>query len=87
MADGRFDLTLLRPFPIARVAGMLPRVYNGTLGQAEGAIRRKIWRLEALTPISLELDGEPQGEEPVSISVLPRILQVRGGWLRPPQAE
>lgn len=85
MADGLFDLTLLRPFPLARVPGMLPRAYNGTLGEAEGAIRRKVRRLEARSPIALELDGEPQGEEPAAITVLPRILQVRGGWLRPPK--
>lgn len=84
MADGLLDWTLLQPFPLTRAPGLLPRFYDGTLGKAPGVIQRKLTRLESCDPISLELDGEPRPEAKVIVSVLPRILQVRGGWLRPP---
>lgn len=84
MADGRFDLTLLPPVSLFHLPQMLPRAYNGTLGRAEGAVERRVSWVRVHTPVFLELDGEPQREAPVELRVLPRAMQVRGGWLRPP---
>ncbi len=84
MADGRFDLTLLPPVSLFQLPRLLPRAYSGTLGRTDGALQRQVTRLRVHTPVFLELDGEPQHEAPVELRVLPRALQVRGGWLRPP---
>ncbi len=84
MADGLFDLTILPPVSLFQLPRMLPRAYNGTLGRSGGAVERRASWVRVHTPVFLELDGEPQREAPVELRVLPRALQVRGGWLRPP---
>lgn len=96
MADGLFDLTILRPFSALQLPGMLPRAWAGTLGDLPGARRVRAWKVE-VAPIHgaargsgralpVELDGEPQADVSGStrIALGRDRLQVRGGWLRPP---
>lgn len=84
MADGVFELTLVPPLGTLQALTLAPRFYSGSFWTAPGMRRVRVHRVRIDSPIALETDGEPQGEGPVEISVIPHILQVRGGWLRPP---
>ena len=41
----------------------------------------------AHTTVYVDLDGELSGQLPVTIEILPRVLSIRGGWVRSPIAE
>lgn len=84
MADGLLDLTILPTVQLRQVPTLLPRMYDGRLASAPGVRHARVTRVEVDAEIPIETDGEPIGHGPVRFSLLPRALQVRGGWLRPP---
>ncbi|MFZ5477933.1 MAG: diacylglycerol/lipid kinase family protein [Myxococcota bacterium] len=87
MADGFFDLTMLPGFPARELPLYLRRIYDGGLGSISGVRRLRVTSVEVASEIPIEADGEPLGDGPIAMSVLPRALHVRGGWLRPPHAD
>jgi YegS/Rv2252/BmrU family lipid kinase len=84
MADGFFELTILPPIAPVRALSLIPRAYTGTLPDVPGAVSIQASRVELQDPVSCELDGEPQSQVPVVISILPKMLSIRAGWLKPP---
>ncbi len=86
MADGYFDVTIVPTVSAAQVPRMLPRLYDGSLGDAPGVVRFRASTLTVEGDVDTEADGELLPPGPVTVRVLPRILQVRAGWLKPPAA-
>jgi len=84
MSDGQFELTLIPALSAFTAARLLPRLYDGRVDGVPGVVRVRASRVEVRSPVPMENDGEPLGEGPVVLEVVPRALQVRGGWLRPP---
>jgi diacylglycerol kinase family enzyme len=84
MADGFLDFTVIPELPLATLALGMRRLYDGSLTAIAGVHRVRASRLEVLSPVPVELDGEPRPPGPLTLSLLPRALQVRGGWLHPP---
>jgi len=89
MHDGQFAFTVIEDANILRLLVNLPRLFTGTIHEASPAFRVSATRLraEALDegrPILVELDGEQPGALPLDLEILPRALQVRGGWLKNP---
>ena len=84
MTDGLFELTLIPSLTALRAASLLPKAYAGRFDGAPGVVRVRAHRVEVASPVPIETDGEVMGSGPAVFSVLPRALQVRGGWLRPP---
>lgn len=85
MADGLFDFTVIPQLSVVRALGALPRAFAGTFDEIPGVYRRKASTVELQTDLPIENDGEPRSPGPLVFSVLPRALQVRGGWLQPPR--
>ena len=86
MADGIFELTIVPAVKLREVPRLLPRMYDGSVGTYPGVRRIRVTSVDVGTDPPLEADGETLPVGPVRIRNLPRILQVRGAWLRPPQA-
>ena len=88
MVDGCFDLTLLPSATLARQLLSAPLMYNGNLDRIDGAVRaRATWVKVNSTPaggVNIDLDGEMPGQLPAEFKVLPRSLNVRGGWTQNP---
>ena len=89
MHDGQFAFTVIEDANIVRLLVNLPRLFTGTIHQASPAFRVTASRLRAEAvddgkPILVELDGEQPGALPLDLEILPRVLQVRGGWLENP---
>lgn len=84
MSDGLFELTVIPSLSPLRAASLLPQVYSGRFQGVAGVVRVRAHRVEVASAVPIEADGEVMGAGPVVVSVLPRALQVRGGWLRPP---
>ena len=85
MADGVLDVSVLPKPTAALVSRLLPRLYTGGLGEDPAVVRVRASRVRVDTPIVAEADGEPIRGGPFEITVLPRALQARGGWLQPPR--
>ncbi|MDP2312789.1 MAG: diacylglycerol kinase family protein [Pseudomonadota bacterium] len=85
MADGVFELTIVPQFPLMKALRLLPQVYNGRLGDHHEVRRIRVTSVRVGSEIPLEGDGEPLAAAPARISVVPRALQMRGGWLNPPR--
>lgn len=86
MADGLFDLTIIPELSLPKLVSGLPRLYDGHTERVEGVVRARAHRVEVCSPVPIELDGEPRDVGPVTLSIVPQVLQVRGAWLRPPVA-
>jgi len=86
MQDGLLDLTLLPPTPLTRQLRDARHLYDGKLHKSQGAIRRQVTRVEVMPefPIPIDLDGESPGHGSASFEILPRSLNIRGGWLPSP---
>ncbi len=85
MADGLFELTILPEMGIGKSLSLLPRLYDGRLGERPEVVRVRAHTVTIDAAIPLEGDGETLGVGPVRMSVLHRALNVRGGWLQPPR--
>jgi diacylglycerol kinase family enzyme len=84
MADGLFDLTILPRFSAPRAVRHLPKLYDGRFAALDGVVQARAHTVRIHTPVPIETDGEPLRDGPVVVTILPQVLQVRGGWLRPP---
>jgi diacylglycerol kinase family enzyme len=89
MHDGRFDLSILPPMSPARAIRHARRLYDGSLERMPGVVRVDAPEVEArpVDPearVLLDIDGEQPGRLPATFRILPRTIQVRGGWLRSP---
>jgi len=87
MADGVFELTILPPFGMGRSLRLLPLLYNGRLGEHPEVRRVRVSSVRMNTPMPVEGDGETLRSGPVRMSVVSRVLQMRGGWLTPPRRD
>lgn len=87
MADALFDLTIIPRLGALTALRHLPGVYAGKFAAIDGVRRVRASKVEVTTAAPIELDGEPRRDGPVTFTLLPRALQIRGGWLRPPVAE
>lgn len=88
MHDGAFDLTLLPNKGRGRNIAESWRLYDGSVWKVAGARRVYATELTARCvdgdEVLLDIDGEQPGALEATFRVLPRQLQVRGGWLRSP---
>lgn len=90
MFDGWFELTVLPPLGPLSTAANLPRLYRGSSHNAPGAFRVAVKSIEArcTSPtggtLLVDADGEQPGRLPVSATLVPSALQVRGGWSSSP---
>ncbi|HEY7676249.1 MAG TPA: diacylglycerol kinase family protein [Candidatus Methylomirabilis sp.] len=83
--DGLFRVCLIRDMPRYAVLGLLARVLSG------GHVRHpavELWdtpflEVRAAPPCVLYADGEPIGETPIRLEILPRALRV----IAPPEGE
>jgi diacylglycerol kinase family enzyme len=85
MADGIFELSILPTVGWRLAARLLSNMYNGHMRDQPEVHRVSVRRVRIDGDVPLEGDGETIGSGPVEIRVLPRALQVRGGWLKPPR--
>ena len=89
MHDGWLELTILPPMGLGRSVSQSWRLYDGSMTKIPGVIRARVTSVEARSEdpgdeVLLDVDGEQPGKLPASFKVLPRPLQIRGGWLRSP---
>jgi diacylglycerol kinase (ATP) len=83
MQDGLLDLALIPPAPLGQQIRDARHLYSGELHRTRGAICSQVTRVEILpeVPIPIDLDGESPGAGAATFEVLPRVLNIRGGWL------
>lgn len=84
MADGLLDVSIVPKMAPWVAARHLPKLYAGNFAKVPGVVRVTATKVTIARSIPIETDGEPMGETPVTIEILPRALMVRGGWLKPP---
>lgn len=84
MNDGCFDLSILPPLGVLGAALHLKDAYTGHLERLEGVRRVRATRVELSDSLPVEIDGEPRENGPLTATIIPRALHVRGGWLHPP---
>ena len=84
MADGQFEVSLLRPTSPLQTARDFPRLYNGNLTASPGVTRLVCDEISAepttSDPVTIELDGESCGHLPATFRVLAEALPVRAAW-------
>jgi YegS/Rv2252/BmrU family lipid kinase len=79
--DGLLDVVVVGAFSRARLLRRLPALYRGTHLGIEGVLHRRGRRLEleaAPGALGLELDGEPLGEAPALLEVMPDAVTLLG---------
>jgi YegS/Rv2252/BmrU family lipid kinase len=78
LGDGLFDVVLTGHLPKRRFLLVLPRIYKG--GQvtepAYSMVRARELHVDADRPFVLYADGDPIGETPVTIRIVPDALRV-----------
>lgn len=84
MADGLLDVSIVPKMAPLVAVRHLPKLYAGNFAEVPGVVRVTATKVTITRSIPIETDGEPMGETPVTIEILPRALMVRGGWLKPP---
>ncbi len=84
MADGLLDVSVVPKLPLLTAVRHLPKLYAGNFAKVPGVIRVTANHVEIRRSIPIETDGEPAGDTPVTLDLLPKALMVRGGWLTPP---
>jgi diacylglycerol kinase (ATP) len=77
--DGRLDLITAGPIGRAGLAALLPRLFQGghLRHPAFAARLAATVTLDADPPLPLMIDGEPYGQTPLEVSMLPRALCLR----------
>ena len=76
--DGLLDLTIIRPVHWWHVIFRAARLFNGkiySIGHVQHA-QGKVVKITSAPHIPIEMDGELQGETPVTISVVPQAIKV-----------
>lgn len=88
MHDGRLDLTLIPDESLPLQLAHAPRLYAGTIDKVGGVVRVGAHAIHVRArlgeTVHIDLDGEMPGTLPARFELLPRALQVRGGWMRNP---
>ena len=76
--DGAFDVVLTGQIPKRRFLRVLPKVFKGThvSEPAYRMLRARELHVEADRPFVLYADGDPIGETPVTIRIVPAALRV-----------
>jgi YegS/Rv2252/BmrU family lipid kinase len=77
--DGLFDVLLIGDITKRDLVQTLPRIYRGTHLPHPKAeeLRGRTVRVEAATPLPVELDGEQPGTTPATFEVVPGALRLR----------
>jgi diacylglycerol kinase (ATP) len=79
--DGLFDVVLVGALSRARLLRELPALYRGAHLGIPGVLHRRGRRLEleaAPGALGLELDGEPLGEAPAALELVPDAVTLLG---------
>jgi YegS/Rv2252/BmrU family lipid kinase len=78
LQDGKLDVVLIRQQPRLRYLRGLPRVFNGThlKDPAITLLQGTEIRCEADRPFTAYADGDPIGDLPLTVTVLPGALRV-----------
>jgi len=88
MQDGLLDVTIIPASPFLRQAIATPSLYSGHPERFPGAVQVRVARIEARpvdhSAVHIDLDGEMPGQLPAEFRILPRALNIRGGWTRNP---
>jgi diacylglycerol kinase family enzyme len=89
MFDGLFDLSILPSMPVLSSVLNGWKLFGGRIGTVAGVEQHQpswieVKPLSGATAALLELDGEQPGVIPARFELLPKALQVRGGWLHSP---
>jgi YegS/Rv2252/BmrU family lipid kinase len=76
--DGALDVVMTGQIPKRRFLMLLPKVFKGTHVRepAYSVVRARELRIEADRPFVLYADGDPIGETPVTITIVPAALKV-----------
>lgn len=76
--DGALDVVLISQLAKRSFLATLPRVFNGTHVRhpAVRVLRGRELRVDADRPFAIYADGDPIGETPATIRVVPRALRV-----------
>jgi len=77
--DGLFDVLLIGDITKRDLVQTLPKIYRGTHLPHPRAeeLRGRTVRVDASTPLPVELDGEQPGTTPAEFEVVPRALRLR----------
>ena len=77
--DGLFDVLLIGDVTKRDLVQTLPKIYRGTHLPHPKAeeLRGASVRVDAPTPLPVELDGEQPGTTPATFEVVPRALRIR----------
>jgi YegS/Rv2252/BmrU family lipid kinase len=86
MQDGLFDVTLVPP--TARLRQLLDarHLFDGALHRGQGVVQHRASEV-SVRPIGdghalpVDVDGESPGDGPATFSIVPRALNIRGGWM------
>lgn len=88
MQDGYLDLSVIPESPFLRQVLATPALYSGHVERFPGAWRARVTKLTAqpreAVDVHIDLDGEMPGCLPAEFQVLPRALNIRGGWISNP---
>jgi diacylglycerol kinase family enzyme len=76
--DGELDVVLIADLPKRDFLATLPKVFSGGHVNSPGVriLRARELRVDADRPFVVYGDGDPIGETPVTISVVPRAVRV-----------
>jgi len=77
--DGLFDVLLIGDVTKRDLVQTLPKIYRGTHLPHPKAeeLRGRSVRVDAETPLPIELDGEQPGTTPATFHVVPDALRLR----------
>lgn len=88
MQDGVLDISVIPASPFARQVLSTPALYSGHIERFPGAWRARATRMTARAvnsvDVHIDLDGEMPGCLPAEFRILPRALNIRGGWTSNP---
>jgi diacylglycerol kinase (ATP) len=81
LADGLFDLTLVREMAAWRLLWECRRLVDGTICRSRfvDCLQASALSIEAVPAVPVQTDGEIAGETPAEFAVLPRALRVVAG--------
>ncbi|MBN1177869.1 MAG: diacylglycerol kinase family lipid kinase, partial [Anaerolineae bacterium] len=84
MDDGLLNVVIFRGLGVSYIARHVLKVFSGRHLQDPKVIHRQARRvvINAEVPIPVQADGDPLGQTPVTLEVVPRALRI----LAPPQA-
>ena len=76
--DGLFEICLIKPPGRLRALLLLPRAMRGTHGSVPQLefLKTKAVRIEAPEPTEVWADGEPLGQTPLTLEIVPGALEV-----------